>query len=327
MGGPGMHRAPHEGFALFAQVQLTDGTWATFDSQLPPSSASLPWRLLLTLLVLLAAVLLISWLAVRWITRPLQFLASAADELGRNINRPPLPETGPVEVSRAARAFNTMQSRLVRLIEDRTRLLAAMSHDLKTPITRMRLRAELLDDDATRAKFDSDLREMESMVGETLDFMRGLGAREPAQPIDVIALLESLQSDYEAMGRAVTVAGRADAPFSGMPSQLKRCLVIDRQRDALRQARRHRDQDAPAADHPHPRPARSHDANRSSIRWSRLNAPQPGYRRHRPGPVDRPRHRPRARGRRAPRQPPGGRIGGYPHAGPRMRRATPRVHQ
>jgi signal transduction histidine kinase len=220
-----MHRFPHDGFALLAQVQLTDGTWATFDSQLPPSSATLPWRLLLTLLVLLAAVLLISWVAVRWITRPLGVLATAADELGRNINRPPLPETGPLEVSHAARAFNTMQSRLVRLIEDRTRLLAAMSHDLKTPITRMRLRAELLDDDATRAKFDSDLREMESMVSETLDFMRGLGAREPAQPIDVTALLESLQSDYEAMGRAVTVAGRADAPYRGMPSQLKRCLA------------------------------------------------------------------------------------------------------
>jgi signal transduction histidine kinase len=118
-----------------------------------------------------------------------------------------------------------MQSRLVRLIEDRTRLLAAMSHDLKTPITRMRLRAELLDDDAMRARFDGDLREMEAMVGETLDFMRGLGTREPAQPIDVAALLESLQSDYEAMGRAVTVAGRADAPYKGMPSQLKRCLA------------------------------------------------------------------------------------------------------
>ena len=172
--GPGMHRFPPDGVSFLTQVRLQDGTWAIFDTQVAQESASLPWRVLLTLAILLAAVLLLSYVAVRWVTRPLHVLATAADELGRDINRPPLPEGGPVEVSRAAHAFNTMQARLVRFIDERTRLLAAMSHDLKTPITRMRLRAELLEDDSLREKFEKDLVEMEAMVTQTLEFMRGL---------------------------------------------------------------------------------------------------------------------------------------------------------
>ncbi len=161
---------------------------------------------------------------MRWVTRPLQLLATAADELGRDINRPPLPEGGPAEVSRAAHAFNTMQTRLVRFIDERTRLLAAMSHDLKTPLTRMRLRAELLDDASLRQKFEADLLEMEAMVTQTLEFMRGLTRREPAQLVDVAGLLESLQADNEAMGRSVTLAGRVTRPLQGEPQLLKRCL-------------------------------------------------------------------------------------------------------
>jgi signal transduction histidine kinase len=210
--------------SMLTQVQLQDGTWATFDTHVTQEAANLPWRLLLTLLLLLVAVLLVSWLAVRWVTRPLHVLASAADELGRDINRPPLPEQGPAEVSRAARAFNTMQSRLARLIDDRTRILAAMSHDLKTPITRMRLRADPLEDDNLRVKFEKDLLEMEAMVTQTLDFMRGLGQRQPKQPVDIMGLLESLQVDNEAMGRTVTIKGRVTRPCAGNPPLLKRCI-------------------------------------------------------------------------------------------------------
>jgi signal transduction histidine kinase len=225
MGGPGMHRFPPDGISFLIQVRLQDGTWATFDTQVTQESASLPWRVLLTLAILLAAVLLLSFIAVRWVTRPLQLLATAADELGRDINRPPLPEGGPVEVSRAARAFNTMQTRLVRFIDERTRLLTAMSHDLKTPLTRMRLRAELLEDENLHQKFEADLLEMEAMVTQTLEFMRGLSHREPTQIIDIIGLLESLKADNEAMGRTITIDGRVTRPFKGMPQLLKRCLA------------------------------------------------------------------------------------------------------
>jgi signal transduction histidine kinase len=224
MPGPGMHHTHPDGIAFLIQVRLQDGAWATFDTQVSHESASLPWRVLLTLATLLAAVLLLSWIAVRWVTRPLQLLATAADELGRDINRPPLPEGGPAEVSRAARAFNTMQARLVKFIDERTRLLTAMSHDLKTPLTRMRLRAELLEDGRLREKFEADLLEMEAMVTQTLEFMRGLSNREPAKDTDIMGLLESLRADNEVMGRTVTIEGRVTRPLNAEPQLLKRCL-------------------------------------------------------------------------------------------------------
>ena len=224
-GGPPGHRmGPGMGAALRTEVQLRDGTWARFNTVLPPASEGVPWRLLLALGVLLAAVLLLSFLAVRWVTRPLHVLATAADALGRDIHSPKLPEDGPREIRQAAHAFNTMQDRLARFIEDRTRILAAMSHDLKTPITRMRLRADLMDDEEMRRHFEGDLKEMEAMVTHTLEFMRGLGGGEPRQAVDVLALLESLQSDNEAMGRSVRIEGQAHAPYLGVVSLLKRCL-------------------------------------------------------------------------------------------------------
>jgi len=224
MAGHAMHRFPPHGMSFLIQVRLLDGTWATFDAQIPQESTNLPWRVLLTLGVLLATVLLLSFVAVRWVTRPLHLLASAADELGADINRPPLPEGGPVEVSRAAHAFNTMQTRLIRFIDERTRLLTAMSHDLKTPLTRMRLRAEMLEDGNLREKFEADLVEMETMVTQTLEFMRGLNNREPAQPVDIMGLLESVRADNEAMGRTVSIEGRVASLGSAAPQLLKRCI-------------------------------------------------------------------------------------------------------
>jgi signal transduction histidine kinase len=233
--GPGMHggwappmAAAHyfsqPGFAFVAQVPLRDGTLATFDTRLPAQTANWPYRLLLSLAVLLAAVIAVSLLAVRWVTRPLKTLADTAEELGKNIHRPALEERGPLEVVRAARALNTMQARLIGYISDRTRMLAAMSHDLKTPITRLRLRAELLEDPGLKGKVEADLDEMQSMVGGALDFLRGAGSGEPVKPVDVAALLESLQADMQELGGEVRIEGAALKPFPGRPQALKRCL-------------------------------------------------------------------------------------------------------
>jgi signal transduction histidine kinase len=221
---PGMPYFAQPALSFVAQTRLRDGTLVTFDSRQPVQSETWPYRLLASLAVLLVGVLAVSLLAVRWATRPLKALADAAEELGRNIDRPPLAEAGPLEVTRAARAFNTMQARLARYIGDRTRVLAAMSHDLKTPITRLRLRADLLDDASLRAKFTGDLAEMESMVGASLDFLRGLESSEPVKPIDVGALLESLQADWSESGGKVTLASGPIAPYPGRPQALKRCL-------------------------------------------------------------------------------------------------------
>lgn len=213
------------GLVFVAQVTLRDGTLATFDTRPPQATEHWPYRLLASILLLLAAVITVSLIAVRWATRPLKTLGDAADELGRNINRPPLAETGPAEVAQAARAFNTMQSRLAAYLRERTAVLAAMSHDLKTPITRLRLRAELLQDAELRDKFERDLREMEEMVASALDFLRGMDNGETPRPMDINALLESLQSDLRETGGVVTIEGRAEYPYPGRPQALKRCLA------------------------------------------------------------------------------------------------------
>jgi signal transduction histidine kinase len=231
-GGPGewtppmmRHGGGAGGLTFVAQVALRDGTRVTFDARQPQATENWPYRLAGSIAVLLIAVLAVSLIAVRWATRPLKTLADAADELGKNINRAPLAETGPAEVARAARAFNTMQSRLASYLRERTQVLAAMSHDLKTPITRLRLRAELLDDTELRTKFGNDLQEMEAMVASALDFLRGMDNGEPVQPVDVNALLESLQADLRETGGAVTIEGSAVSPYPGRPQALKRCLA------------------------------------------------------------------------------------------------------
>jgi signal transduction histidine kinase len=206
------------------QVGLSDGTIATFRHDMPEEVFALPYRLLLILSVLLLSVVVLAILTVRWLTRPLDVLATAATALGRDIRSPPLEETGPLEVKRAARSFNTMQARLARYIQDRSRILAAVSHDLKTPITRLRLRAELLDDPQLQRKFQSDLDEMEAMVHATLEFMRGTEQSEKVVPVDIGALLESLQEDALETNGEVRIAGTPRTPFQGRPLALKRCL-------------------------------------------------------------------------------------------------------
>jgi len=211
---------------FFAKIQLQDGHWVGFEHiRLNEENIATPWRLLIILIVLLFTVLTLSLLAVRWLTRPLAILAEAAENLGRDIHHSPLSENGPTEVRRAAQAFNTMQTRLTRYLEDRARIFIAVSHDLKTPITRLRLRVEQLDDQHIRNSFLKDLDEMQSMTAATLDFMRGLENQEQIQLLDVGALLDSLQADYEDMGVSVTIKGDTPQPYPARPQSLKRCLV------------------------------------------------------------------------------------------------------
>jgi signal transduction histidine kinase len=223
--GPMTAYFPAHGVAFQVHTQLLDGTPVGFEYGLAREPFAWPWRLLLTLTVLLVSVIALTLLAVRWLTRPLAVLAVAADELGQDMRRPPLPEKGPAEVRRAARAFNRMQARLQSYIGERERMLAAVSHDLRTPITRMRLRAEQVQDAALRERFDKDLAEMEAMTAAALDFLRGAAADEPVQAVDMLALLESLQADMEERGHRVQVHGRIHAPYPARPLALKRLLT------------------------------------------------------------------------------------------------------
>jgi len=219
-----MGMAPPDALVFFAQVKLSDGSWVTFENRIADEVFADSSALLLTLAILLAAVLIVSLIAVRWVTRPLTMLAQAADKLGGNINQPPLPETGPEETRHAAHAFNAMQIRLQRFIEDRTRLLTAISHDLKTPITRMRLRTEMLDDPELHASFTRNLDEMQAMASETLDFLRADDARESVQAVDVCALLETIRDDAAELGQAIEIEPCQLTPYPARPLALKRCI-------------------------------------------------------------------------------------------------------
>ena len=216
------HRVGVLGETYVVSAPLSGGEWITLGYR--RDAGMVPDVLIWSWLAVAIIVVVITLFAARWVTRPLSTLANAAEALGRNIDRPPLNERGPSEVARAARAFNDMQSRLRRLIDDRARIFTAMSHDLKTPITRLRLRAELLESDALKGKFTADLAEMEAMVNSSLTFMRGMQDHEISQPIDVRALLESLQADAQETGKHVVIEGEALCPYEGKPQALKRAL-------------------------------------------------------------------------------------------------------
>jgi len=219
-----MHGVHAMASRFLVQVRLRDGTWVRFERQVPEGLFDWPMRLLSTLGILLLGVTLLSLIAVRLVVKPLRELRLAADALGKDIRRPPIPETGPVEVAETSRAFNTMQRRLKRFVEDRARILAAVSHDLKTPLTRLRLRVDLLDDEDLGEKIRRDLDDMQAMVDATLDFMRGTEGREENRLLDLMALIESMVDDANEAGERVRLRGQISQPYRGRPLALKRCI-------------------------------------------------------------------------------------------------------
>jgi signal transduction histidine kinase len=184
-GGHLLHRA-------VIGMRLPDGEWLDVTAELEPLR---PWHspTFLTAFVLMtaAAALLTLW-AVRRLTTPVRTLAAAAEALGRDVNAAPLPENGPTEVAVAAVAFNTMAARIRRFVQDRTELLTAIGHDLRTPITRLKLRAEFVEDEEQRGKILADLEELEAMVSATLAFGRDARTTEPVSPLDLAELLRTI---------------------------------------------------------------------------------------------------------------------------------------
>ena len=167
------------------------------------------WALpsLLSMGVMAIALSLIVIFTVRRITRPMAQLAAAAESLGRGEAVSPLAEQGPLDVRQTTRAFNQMHDRLQRFVQDRTRMLAAISHDLRTPITSLRLRAEFVEDEEERVKILETLDEMQRMTEATLAFAREEAAREDTRTVDLGALTESLCEDLTEMDLDVAFAG------------------------------------------------------------------------------------------------------------------------
>ncbi|MDQ7733975.1 ATP-binding protein [Halomonas sp. SpR1] len=217
---------------LVVQLELAPDTWLYVATLLgvPDIFSGYRWlseeRLLVGLLVLLS-VLALSFLGISSVTRPLARLSRAAHQLGDDLDMPPLKESGPKEVAATAAAFNRMQRRIREQIEERERLFSAISHDLKTPLTRMRLRAEMLDDDYQRERFCASLDELDSLVKGALASVKGLDLHEEPAPVSLASLLGELGEELSLQGGQVTIEKNSPpvAPLIAKPMALKRCLA------------------------------------------------------------------------------------------------------
>ena len=208
-----------------AWLQLADGSWLTVTVDREALGSLWPLRFGLGLSVLTGGIALLAVWAARRVTVPLGRFAQAAGRLGTDVNAPPMTEAGPSEIVQAARAFNQMQERIQRLVDDRTRMLAAIAHDLRTVLTRLRLRAELIDDAEQQEKAIADLDAMTIMLDETLAFARDDSAGEARQDVDLAVLVRSLCDDLADVGQPVQYLGPDRLRFACRPVALRRALA------------------------------------------------------------------------------------------------------
>jgi len=232
---------------LLASLQLKDASWVTFSlNAFQPASHS-EHDILGSLTAMAVGILIVSILLVRSITAPLRTLAGAAHRIGTDVSAYEVPETGPREIRQVAKAFNDMQARIRRLINDRTQTLAAVSHDLKTPLTRLRLRGEFVADSALRKAIDTDLDEMERMIDQALAFLRGDATGEESKPVDIGSILKTICDQAADGGHDVVLSGDPHAAVTCKPLAIKRALtnLID---NAVKYGKRAR---VSLADRPH----------------------------------------------------------------------------
>jgi signal transduction histidine kinase len=216
---------PGEGRRLQAHLTLSDGEPLTIDVTprgVMPVASWLPYVFVLQMILLIVFV----WFAVRLAVRPLSDFAAAADALDPNRKTTPVPETGPVEVVKATRAFNAMRERIAHYLEERVQILAAISHDLQTPITRMRLRADMADDTEDKRKLVKDLREIEQLVQDGIAYARSTHGRgEKLSRIDLSSFIDSVVYDYQDTGKDVTLIGNVYGTALTKPHALRRILT------------------------------------------------------------------------------------------------------
>jgi signal transduction histidine kinase len=209
----------------FANEQQT-----TFHSVLPASQSLLQDSVIFYILLEGIVALLLAWYLIQKTVAPIEKLANAATHIGMDINNPPLDESGAKEIAMAAKAFNTMQARLAHLLHSQSEMLAAISHDLRSAVTRLQLRADLLANEKERSGMLKVVADMRQMIQSVLDFLRGHNPDEPMRIVNISALVESLCSDLADEG--LPVSYQHDGPsitLTCRPTELRRCLqnIID----------------------------------------------------------------------------------------------------
>lgn len=206
-------------------VRLSDGTWLEFELPYIASLSPLSLRFALAIAAMAVAVLALSVWAVGRVLAPLQAFARASERLGTDVYAPPLAETGPAEIRRVAQSFNRMQGRIRRLVEDRTQMAVALSHDLRTPITRLRLRAETIEDPAIRQSLVANLEELERLVGAALSFGADTAETDPRSVVDLAAMLRDIEAEFRELGGSVRVVAPPSLPYLCRAVSIRRCFV------------------------------------------------------------------------------------------------------
>jgi signal transduction histidine kinase len=222
---------------LLVSVRLEDQSWVNFSAPRLGTVSVMDTRITLLTLCFGIVIVVIAALLLRWVTRPLRDLAHAAERFSIDTKPEPVPEDGPQEVRRAAKAFNAMRDRIRTLVGERTQALAAVSHDLRTPITRVRLRTDTIADEPTRKLIDADLAEMETMINQTLEFLRVGDSGEVKRLVNVASIAETLVDNAVDAGRNATFQGSGSMVVKAQPVALKRAIgnVVD---NALKYATR-----------------------------------------------------------------------------------------
>lgn len=215
---------------LVVQIQLASEQWLYIAALLPAPYVSLKDEILppeqwLFLIFMTAFLLLFIFVLVRWQLRPIKRLAQGARDLSKDLSQPLLKEQGARELVETTQAFNRMHIRLQRYMKDREQLFRSISHDLKTPITRLRLRAELLEDETKVEKFHKDLDELETMVKGALQTVKDTDIHENIEPVEINELLQQLTEDLNQSEMPTPIQGEALLPYSGKPLALKRCIT------------------------------------------------------------------------------------------------------
>ncbi|MFC3085393.1 ATP-binding protein [Tabrizicola soli] len=221
-----MHEAMMAGHTdpieLTLSIRLAAGDWLNVRTMFHRPGPQLSPQALLPLLLMAVAVALVAWWTAQRVVGPMRALAVGADRLGRGLDADPLPMKGPSEVRETTQAFNRMKDRLTRFVNERAHMLAALSHDLRSPLTAMRLRIEMLDETEDSIRLKALVEEMQAMVEATLEFARGVARAEPATEVDLAKLLADLVGDVG--GDRATLAPSQPLLATIRPQTLNRAL-------------------------------------------------------------------------------------------------------
>lgn len=222
---PRMEEFLSRGMRLFMSVQLTDGSWLTFAASQRSWGISMTYRWILIGLFAVISSIVLATAAACSMASPVERLVAGVRRFGADPRAPAIAPQGPAELRETISAFNAMQAQIRRFVEDRTTMLAAISHDLRTPLTRMRLRGEFIDDPLQQQKLFRDVEEMQSMVDSALAFFRDDAAHEQVTSFDLAELLKTIIDDYADQGTFIDYAGPAHAKWNGRPGALRRVIV------------------------------------------------------------------------------------------------------